>query len=201
MAALFEALEPFDVGDGALVATSAGGARGAGDPNAKTLLASREQTAALNEAARAAKLARPTIVGLTLIGLALGTALLVDAVAAAIRLVGEGRDLTGVEVVLTGVGACLVVATPALLWIRWIAKKIWGSTPRSVNVARRLKSALLGSTAAYGSAALGIHVFEAVLRRQAASLASPVWNLLLFAVAMVGAAAAWFWGELARRRA
>jgi hypothetical protein len=95
----------------------------------------------------------------------------------------------------------LVLATPALLWIRWLAKKVWGSTPRSVDVARRLQSALLGSAAAYGGAALAIHVFEAVVRRQAAGLASPLWNLALFVVAMVVGAGAWFWALLDRRTA
>jgi serine/threonine-protein kinase len=202
MAALAEALEPFDTGESALVTTIGGTPRGAAnDPNAKTVLASREANAAVQQAARAAKLARPKIATLTLAGVGLATALLVDVVAAAIRVVGDGRDLTGVEVVLTVVGAFLVLATPALLWIRWLAKKVWGSTPKSVDVARRLQSALLGAAAAYGMTALAIHVFEAVIRRNAGGLSSPLWNVVLFLAALFAGAAAWFWALLDRQRA
>jgi tRNA A-37 threonylcarbamoyl transferase component Bud32 len=195
MADLHAALAPFDTGEislaaGAPVTIVSGQA--SYDPQARTLLASREQTAALAEAARGAKLARPTIAALTFVGVALAMGLLIDAAGAAIRQTGEGRDLTSVEVALTGVGVFVALATPGVLWVRWLARRVWASTPRSVQVARRLRRTLLGAAAGYGAAALGVHVFEAVVRRQAAAIASPLWTLVMFAVAVAVAASAWF---------
>jgi hypothetical protein len=201
MADLSAALAPFDTGEISLV-TSASVTivthRASYDPQGKTLLASREQTAALAEAARGAKLARPTIAALSVAGVALAMGLSIDAVGAGIRLVGDDRDLTSVEVVLVGLGVFLVLATPAVLWVRWLARRVWGSTPRSVEVAKRLRRALLGAAAGYGVAALGVHLFEAVVRRQAAAIAAPLWSLTLFTVAAAVASVAWVSSGLGR---
>lgn len=204
-----EALAPFDTGEVQLVGHEAPAQSRAAptilsraraqDAVAKTLLAGPPATAAMAANAREAKLARPAIVMLTVSGLGLSLALAVDVVASVIRLVA-GRDLTATEAVLTAVAALLVLATPAVLWTRFLARKVWVSTPKAIDLAHRLRRAVLGAAAGYGMAALVVHVVSAVVRRTATAGISPLWHLFMFGSAIALGTALWFSTGLGRAR-
>jgi hypothetical protein len=85
------------------------------------------------------------------------------------------------------------LATPTVLWIKHLARGVWGSTPRAIRYASRISLALFASIAAYGLGALCIHVFEAFYARAPRGAAGPEANLALFVVAAGVGAFAWVW--------
>jgi hypothetical protein len=82
--------------------------------------------------------------------------------------------------------------TPAALWVRHLARDVWPSTPRSLELMARLRGTVLYSAASYGIVALGLELVFAVVERRSALVARPAWALLAFAVAIATAVTSWF---------
>ncbi len=104
--------------------------------------------------------------------------------ATAIRQFSPETDLTQVEVTLTLVGALATLVTPFVLWVRFVARDVWPSTPRAIETQQRLRKTVLYSAAAAGIGALLVELFEVVLERHGIGVARPFWAFLV-----VGAAA------------
>jgi serine/threonine-protein kinase len=217
MAELERELAPFDAGSlGAdavalqavggprarTVITGAGGA--AADTTARTVLAGDPALAlpdGFSGATQGVRLARPAIIAQSVVGFVCLLAGIVDTLAAGIRISSQGRaTLTAAEVSLTVVGALLAVLTPSVLWVRYLRRDVWRSSPRAMSVADRLRRTLLLGAAAYGATALFVHVLEVVVRRDAAGIAWPGWNIVLFLIAASVSAASWFGPGLLQRR-
>jgi serine/threonine protein kinase len=203
MAELDAALVPFDTPTAAPIDIASGATiidRSAA-ATAKTVLrqsAATVQSANMDEATRTVKLARPGLVFFTGLG---GLWLLAGAlitVASSIRLVRGGADLTQSEVVISLVGGLAALATPAVLWIRHLAREVWPSTPRAIETQQRLRRTVLFSAATAGIGALIVQIFEVLLKRNGAGLARPSWALLII-IASAGVAAA-TWLGLRRKR-
>jgi peptidoglycan biosynthesis protein MviN/MurJ (putative lipid II flippase) len=96
------------------------------------------------------------------------------------------------------VGALGTLAAPAVLWIRYIGREIWPSTPRAIETQQRLRRTVLYSAAAAGIAALVAQLFEVVVWRSGSGLARPGWALFVIGVAVLFALTTWF--ALAPRR-
>lgn len=175
------------------------------DSTARTVFAGSSTapsvTQAVVSATRSAKFARPAIVIQSVLGFVWFSAGLVDTLAAAIRMSSGAGTLSGAEVALTVVGSLAALLTPAVLWIRHLRRQVWTSSPRSIEVAARLRRMLLLGVSAYGAVALFVHLLEGIARRDASGVAWPGWSIVMFLVAMSVSAASWYGPGLVRRQA
>jgi hypothetical protein len=146
-------------------------------------------TQTVERSPHSARLARPTLAFFSALGFLWLTSSVVVAVAAIIRQLRS--DLTAAETILLPVGAVAAVATPAVLWVRYVLREVWPSTPRAVEIGGRLRRTILYSASAYGIAWLFIGVFEGVAYRNGAGFARPGWALTSFIVALTVAVATW----------
>jgi serine/threonine protein kinase len=194
MAELDLALAPFDTQEPIDVATDGAIVDRAAAATAKTVLrqsAATIQSANMDEAARAVKLARPGLVFFTGLGGLWLLACALVAVASSIRLVGGGADLTRSEVVISLVGALCALGTPAVLWIRHLSREVWPSTPRAIDAQRRLRRTVLYSAATAGIATLLVQLFEVLLNRTGSGVARPGWALAIICAALTAGVATW----------
>jgi hypothetical protein len=156
------------------------------------------QSASMEDAARAVKLARPGLVFFTFLGGLWLLGCVLVTVASSMRMVRGGADLSQSEAIMSLVGALGTLAAPVVLWIRHVAREIWPSTPRAIETQQRLRRTVLYSAAASGIAALVAQLFEVVVWRTGSGLARPGWALFVIGVAVSFAVATWF--ALAPRR-
>ncbi len=196
MAELDAALLPFDdhatridvepisaVGDRSAVAT------------AKTQLrqsAATVQSGSVEEATRTVKLARPGLVFFTALGGLWLLACALVTVGSSIRLIRAGADLTQSEAVMSLIGALCALGTPAVLWIRHLAREIWPSTPRAIEAQLRLRRTVLYSAATAGIVALVVQVLEVLLKRNGSALSRPGWALFMIIAALAVGAGTWY---------
>jgi hypothetical protein len=143
------------------------------------------------------RLARPGLVFYTLLGVAWLVGNLVAAISSLLRLV-QGKEPTATESVMALVGAIAFVVTPAVLWMRHVAREIWPSTPRAVEAAQRVKRTVLFSASAFGISALCVVLFETIIEHQSAGIAKPYWWLGVFNIAMLTGFGAWMLGRQRR---
>jgi serine/threonine-protein kinase len=151
---------------------------------------------AVERSVHSARLARPALAFFTSLGFLWLVTSVVVAVGAFIRQL-RLADLTAAETVLLPVGAVAAAATPAVVWVRYLAREVWPSTPRAVEMGSRLRRTVLYSASAYGISALFVHLFEGVVQRNGAGLARPGWALMAFVVALTVGVATWV---MTRRR-
>ncbi len=96
---------------------------------------------------RAAQLARPLVAALSVVA-----ALMITTAIAALlgRVLANDEDgLGGSEGMLAVLGTAAVLATPAGMWFRWIARHVWGNSLRAVGLARRMGTTMAAATIAY----------------------------------------------------
>lgn len=196
MAELDAALAPFDVAGPPLDlepgAQSAAARREAATANTVLRPTSPTvQSASMDGAARAVKLARPGLVFFSMLGAAWLLACLLVTAASSIRLIRGGADLTPTEAIMSLIGALGTLAAPAVLWARHIAREIWPSTPRAIEAQQRLRRTVLYSAATAGISALVVHLLELLIRRQSSGVSWPGWALLVIGVALLTAVATW----------
>jgi hypothetical protein len=165
------------------------------DPKAKTVvkrLSPRQVRAAMEQTQQSVRVARPGLLAFSGLGFAWLVANVAVAVGGVIRLSrGETSDLSQVEAVLSILGVTAALVTPLVLWIRHLARDVWPSTPKSLELMARLRGTVLYSAAAYGIAALTIELAFAVVERRSALVARPVWALFTFTVAIATAIITW----------
>jgi serine/threonine-protein kinase len=187
MAELGAALAPFDTNP-TPVGLAATSPTKHTDARAETVLAPVSLPVSSESITREAKVARPTLVVGTLV---LAVALLAagtDAIAGVVMLASGERVLRDLDAFLIVAGLMAAGVTPFVLWVRWLWKKVWGSTMRAVTVAVRLRTGTLIGLAAYGALALTVRlVFDAVLHAPR-EIASPMWGPLLVLGALVAGA-------------
>jgi hypothetical protein len=126
----------------------------------------------------------------TALGLFWGFVNVVVVAAALVRLV-RGTDLSTAEVMLSVIGVLATLSSPAAIWIRHIRRAVWPSTPRSMEMAMRLRRVVLYSAASYGLSAVLVQLFEGVVGRNGVGIARPGWSLFVFVVALVVGTFTW----------
>ena len=191
MEELDAALAPFDP-DTAVLPVLAN-AKSTIDVSGKTVVSQpglSAPTLTVERSGQSARLARPALAFFTTLGFLWLVTSVVVAVGAFIRQL-RAADLTASETVLLPVGAVAAAITPAIVWVRYLAREVWPSTPRAVEMGSRLRRTVLYSASAYGIGALFVHLFEGVVQRNGAGLARPGWALLMFVVALTVAVATW----------
>jgi serine/threonine-protein kinase len=147
------------------------------------------QTAGL---AKGARFARPMIILLSVLAALWVFAGLCDVAQSAILLAGEGDQLSGVETWATLIGAMGVLVTPLVLWYRYVAQKVWRSTPRAMDLAERLSGSVLSSAAVYGMGTVFVHLYEGLYLGQPDGSAWAGYAIVLFIVAALVGLLTWF---------
>jgi serine/threonine protein kinase len=165
------------------------------DPSAKTIVnrpSPRQMRASLEQTQQSVRVARPGLLLFSGLGFAWLVSNVAVAVGGVIRLSrGDTSDLSQVEAVLSLLGVTAALVTPLALWIRHLARDVWPSTPKSLELMARLRGTVLYSAAAYGIAALAVELMFAIIERRSAMVARPVWALLTFLVAVGTAVTSW----------
>ncbi|HYP88643.1 MAG TPA: serine/threonine-protein kinase, partial [Polyangiaceae bacterium] len=197
MAELDAALQPFDELSTHIAVESGGPiADRAAVSTAKTQLrqsAATVQSANMEEATRTVKLARPGLVFFTALGGIWLLGCVLVAVGSAIRAIRppEKAELGASEALLILIGAVCALGTPAVLWIRHLAREVWPSTPRAIEAQLRLRRTVLFSAATAGIVALTAQLIEGVLKQKASAVATPFWALSMVVAALSVGAATW----------
>ncbi len=154
-----EALAPFDAPPAPAALALAPGAEGRPPPSAAV---SPSRPPALARATREAQLARPSLLGFSLLAavvLVLGvTAGLADTFALVAH--GSLSRMTSTALLLGVVAALL---TPFALFARHVSRAVWGSTTRAIQVAQRLRLAFIAALTTYGALALLVRFLENVV--------------------------------------
>jgi serine/threonine-protein kinase len=143
--------------------------------------------------ARGARFARPMIV----VASTLGTLWIAGGMTAtaqnAITWANGGQELSRVEVWTTVLGAAGALLTPLVLYVRYLGKRVWSSTPRAMAFASRLWQTVVASTASFGLVVLGILLYEGVVSRRPDGVSWPGYPIFTFLFALsVGALVWWF---------
>jgi serine/threonine protein kinase len=173
------------------------------DPNAQTVvkrLSPRQARAHLEQTQQSVRVARPGLLLFSGLGFAWLVANIAVAVGGVIRMSrGDSSDLSQVEAVLSIVGVTAALVTPLVLWVRHLARDVWPSTPRSLELMARLRGTVLYSAAAYGIAALAVELGFAIIERRSALISRSVWALFMFVIALGTAVASWLLLSARRR--
>ena len=190
MADLEAELAPWDPDEG----RTSGEARTTATPTRTMLSSTMEQKA------QAVRMAWPLIVTLTSVGAAWVLGSMVTTIAAMIRVVRGGTNLNGTEALLLLFGAFFVLLTPLVLLGRHIWTKVRHNRMREVELADRLRTPIVVALSGYGFATLLVRLLEVIVIRSAESWGWPMWDLLLFAIAGVGALGAYLLVEAEKKR-
>jgi serine/threonine protein kinase len=200
MDGLEQALAPFDSADVSppasapvVVPSSNQPAPSLLEEAARTLLANPSPGSvhdALEETARSVRLARPGLVFFSALGLFWGFVNVVVVAAALVRLV-RGTDLSTAEVTLSIIGVLATLSSPTIIWVRHLRRDVWPSTPRSLEMAMRLRRAVLYSASSYGLSAVLVQLFEGVVGRNGVGIARPGWSLFVFTIALAVGSLSW----------
>jgi hypothetical protein len=195
-----EALEAFDASAGSAGAGQALALPGGSDPSERmSWLAGVVRMAQTTTLARGARFARPMIV----VASAMGTLWILGGVVAiaqsGIVWAGGGQVLSRIEVWTTVLGAVGALLTPAVLYVRYINKRVWASTPRAMAFASRVWQTVVASTASFGLAVLGIQLYEGVVSRRPDGVSWPGYAIFSFLFALLVGALVWLFSGSSRR--
>ncbi len=157
-------------------------------------------SSSMEQKAQAVRMAWPMIFTLTTVGAAWVLGSIVTTIAAMIRVVRGGTNLNGTEAALLLFGAFFVLLTPFALVGRHLWKKVRNNRMREVELADRMRSPIVVALSGYGFATLLVRLLEVVVLRSAESWGWPVWDLLLFAIAVVGALGTYLLTEAEKKR-
>jgi len=143
------------------------------------------------DTARAVQRARPAIVLYTLLALLLFSGAIVSMAARLVARTAEAGTLDGSEGPLIVLGTLGAIVTPLVLWIRWVARTVWGNSLKAVALARRLIAVVGSASVAY----VGVGLFSIMLALvlgdpDALAIRLPTEALALGAATLVGLIAA-----------
>ncbi|HET9954485.1 MAG TPA: serine/threonine-protein kinase [Polyangiaceae bacterium] len=199
MVELDRALEAFDVPDAAPPTER----KASVDASGKTILSAAERSetsqAIAERSGDRARLARPSLSFFTGLGFIWLVVNVIVAGSAVLRLL-QG-SVSGSEIVVILAAALAAAATPFAIWVRFVAREVWPSTPKSLEMGDRLRRTVLFSATAYGLAALFVQIFETAGKaaQGPGPISDPHWALMQFSVALVTALITWFVGTPRRR--
>lgn len=103
------------------------------------------------------------------------------------------RPPTGFELALAAFSIIGTIATPGVLGLRYLRRRIWHNSARVAELLSRTRAVVYSATVAYGLAALSVRAHDAWRQRVAASNSAAWvgWDMVLCSVAvLVGAAVA-----------
>jgi serine/threonine protein kinase len=114
----------------------------------------------IESAAREARMARPSLIGFSLLAFFWTLACLVDALLVVLALSDDAKSQpAAASVIGVTVGVFAALAGPLVLWLRWLGK-IWKNTVRAVRLAAITRRVTLSAMVAYAVTALGLSILE-----------------------------------------
>jgi hypothetical protein len=140
------------------------------------------------DAAQGVRRARLQIVLLSLLAIAWLSAGLLDAATTSLRWIRGDTSLSSTELFLICAGSSALLLAPLIAWVRYVAQRVWPSSPRAVELVASLRRVLIASFVGYGIASLGIRFFQSIVQGDPLRLTWPGWALAATAVALVAAA-------------
>ncbi|RLB62917.1 MAG: hypothetical protein DRI90_08000 [Deltaproteobacteria bacterium] len=167
---LYDALAPFDQGDGVHPTIQAG-------------------PATLNAAGQGAavKDARGLLVLLVVAGLMALVIGLITAIGATLRIAGV--SLTGMEMTLLSLGGLAALITPLVLVTRHIRRNAWNNSLKTLAMLAEVRAPLLAGGSVYGFSALLARLVEGVFRSGTVAASWPGWDIILFLTSLAVAVA------------
>jgi serine/threonine-protein kinase len=196
-------LEPFDERESGQSAAEVLAVAGSDPSERVSWLAGVVKMAQTTTLARGARFARPMIVMASTMGVLWVLGGVTTIAQSAIVWAGGGQELTRIEVWTTVLGAAGALVTPIVLFVRYVNKKIWASTPRAMAFASRLWQTVVASTATFGLVVLGIQLYEGVVSRRPDSASWPGYPIFAFLFSVLVGGLVWLLaggGKLRSRR-
>lgn len=109
----------------------------------------------------------------------------------AVRVARGSVPLTSAEIAFAALGSLGLLVAPAIIWTWFLAKHVWASTPRVMDVLDRIRHVLGASMGTYAGLTLLIRILASTLHIDPSGAAWPGWGVLTFLIAAaVGVAAA-----------
>lgn len=191
---LDERLSPFDAEASASVSLMP---PPMGSSAARTTLKSNtgirmSSTSEVDRATRNAKLARPTLFGLTIAAYLWLVGCAIDAGTTALSWVRGNQASTPTEQLVVTITVVAISLTPLVFWIRKVAS-MWQNSVRSVELAAAMRRVVLAAALPYAFLSLGL--------RAASTVVGPWWAPLLVVPSLVSGALAYGMVRFSRRRA
>jgi serine/threonine protein kinase len=145
----------------------------------------------IESAAREARMARPSLIGFSLLAFFWTVACLVDALLVVLALSDDAKAQPALgSVIGVTIGVFAALLGPLVLWLRRLGK-IWKNTVRAVELAALTRRVTLSAMVAYAFAALGLSILEDT---RVLSVSNTLSTILLAILSFaVGAAAFGLW--------
>jgi hypothetical protein len=140
----------------------------------------------VESAAREARMARPSLIGFSLLGFFWTVACLVDALLVVLALSDDAKAQPALgSVIGVTIGVFAALLGPLVLWLRRLGR-IWKNTVRAVELAALTRRVTLSAMVAYAVAALGLSILEDTgVLSVSNALGTILLTILSFAVAAV----------------
>jgi tRNA A-37 threonylcarbamoyl transferase component Bud32 len=148
---------------------------------------------AVDRQTREAGLARPMILLLSLLGIFWLGGALVGTLGAIVRMTKDGglnANLATKEAWLVVAGLAVAMLAPMILAARYVNNVVWGNRVKAVALSAQLRRPVFAGLCAYGFGSMLMRLIETVLLQNAVRVASPVWDVLLFLMAIAAAVGA-----------
>jgi serine/threonine protein kinase len=108
-----------------------------------------------------------------------------------VRVARGTAPLTSAEIAFAGLASLGLLVAPSIIWTWFLAKQVWSSTPRVMDVLDRIRHVLGASLGTYAGLTLLIRILASTLHIDPSGIAWPGWGVLSFIIAAaVGGAAA-----------
>ncbi|HKP56509.1 MAG TPA: serine/threonine-protein kinase [Polyangiales bacterium] len=108
-----------------------------------------------------------------------------------VRVVRGAVPLTSAEIAFAGLASLGLLVAPSIIWTWFLAKQVWSSTPRVMDVLDRIRHVLGASLGTYAGLTLVIRILASTLHIDPSGIAWPGWGVLSFLLAAaVGGVAA-----------
>lgn len=100
-----------------------------------------------------------------------------------VRVVRGSEPLTSAEIAFAALASLGLLMAPAIIWTWFLAKHVWPSTPRVMDVLDRIRLVLGASLGVYAGLTLLIRIIASTLHIDPSGIAWPGWGVLSFVLA------------------
>jgi hypothetical protein len=102
-----------------------------------------------------------------------------------VRVVRGTEPLTSAEIAFAALASLGLLMAPAIIWTWFLAKHVWPSTPRVMDVLDRIRLVLGASLGVYAGLTLFIRILASTLHIDPSGIAWPGWGVLSFLLAAI----------------
>jgi serine/threonine protein kinase len=102
-----------------------------------------------------------------------------------VRVARGSEPLTSAEIAFAALASLGLLMAPCIIWTWFMAKHVWSSTPRVMDVLDRVRHILGASLGTYAGLTLLIRILASTLHIDPSGIAWPGWGVLSFLLAAV----------------